>query len=607
MRLPAWIVAATVVCGLPTAASAASVLPDLVSDPPVHQGIETRPGSPNRLLLRMDGYVHNAGLGPLDIAGDPRAGTVVQRLLQSGTNTFTNGRSVALQFENSDGHNHWHLMRASEYSLWNLARTAQVAPAAKIGFCLYDLERIERNGPSRAVYDGSVIRNFCEQGNPQATAIRMGVSAGWRDIYGAFLELQWVDVSNTSPGEYRLAARVDPQNAIEESREDNNGLAFASSTSVVPGYVAQPVGPVAVPSGQPVTVTLASTTFSRGPDANVEARQFVVKSPPAHGVLSVATNATFTQPSVIYTPTPGYAGTDTFTYEARDAGSAFPRTPPTATVSLSVAGAPPTVTISGSPASVVAGTSVQLTATVTSGGVEWLVDGVPGGNATVGTISPAGLYTAPALPRTVTITARSQTAPTVSASVAVTVIAATIQTPLPDPSTPQPSEPVATVAPKLRQPYVADGRVTIVAQATAKGTARLEVRDAADTLLLDCTMPVRRGRLLTCSRKVKSTGNLTRMTATGSYVDPAASPGLASRPQLEVRNGMLIARTVAGRAGVIDMRFMRGNRQVLRCAARVPAGRPLSCSTPVAKGVTVKSIRVSVTHTTPRVSAIGRY
>src|SRR2546425_9300954 len=82
---------------------------------------------------------------------------------------------------------------------------------------------------------------------------------------------------------------------------------------------------------------------------------------------------------------------------------------------------PPTavsVTISPTSATVAAGGTQQFTATVqntSNTAVTWQVNGVTGGNATVGTISSSGLYTAPASPATVTVTAVSQADTTKSA------------------------------------------------------------------------------------------------------------------------------------------------------------------------------------------------
>jgi len=90
---------------------------------------------------------------------------------------------------------------------------------------------------------------------------------------------------------------------------------------------------------------------------------------------------------------------------------------------------PVSVTISPVSATVGAGGTQQFTATVQNTGntaVTWQVSGVTGGNATVGTISSAGLYTAPAVvpnPAIVTVAAVSQADPTKSASAQVTITA----------------------------------------------------------------------------------------------------------------------------------------------------------------------------------------
>ncbi len=90
---------------------------------------------------------------------------------------------------------------------------------------------------------------------------------------------------------------------------------------------------------------------------------------------------------------------------------------------------PPSVSVSVSPgsASVAVGTTQQFTATVTGSTnttVSWSVGGVSGGNSTVGTITAAGLYTAPsAIPvaNPVTVSATSQADTTKSATATVTI------------------------------------------------------------------------------------------------------------------------------------------------------------------------------------------
>lgn len=89
-----------------------------------------------------------------------------------------------------------------------------------------------------------------------------------------------------------------------------------------------------------------------------------------------------------------------------------------------------TVTVDPSAVTIPVGSVVQITATVTgtkSGknlGVAWTVNGVAGGNSIVGTVTAAGLYTAPAVPPsgwTVSVKATSVVEPSASATCAVTI------------------------------------------------------------------------------------------------------------------------------------------------------------------------------------------
>ena len=85
------------------------------------------------------------------------------------------------------------------------------------------------------------------------------------------------------------------------------------------------------------------------------------------------------------------------------------------------------VTVSPTTASVAVNGTQQFAVTVTggtSGAVTWSVNGISGGNSTVGTISSSGLYTAPAsIPSSgaVTVTATSQDSSSASASANVTI------------------------------------------------------------------------------------------------------------------------------------------------------------------------------------------
>ncbi len=91
----------------------------------------------------------------------------------------------------------------------------------------------------------------------------------------------------------------------------------------------------------------------------------------------------------------------------------------------------PSVTVSPATANVQEGSQQQFTALVSNTNdntVTWQVNGVTGGNTSVGTISGTGLYTAPAVvpsPASVTITAFISDMSTVSGSAIVTITAVT--------------------------------------------------------------------------------------------------------------------------------------------------------------------------------------
>ncbi|MEO6243945.1 MAG: DUF1800 family protein [Opitutaceae bacterium] len=99
-------------------------------------------------------------------------------------------------------------------------------------------------------------------------------------------------------------------------------------------------------------------------------------------------------------------------------------------VMLSVSAAPMTsVAISPATARVAVGATQNFVATVTGAAetaVTWSVNGMAGGNATVGTVSPSGLFTAPAslppAPSTVTIQATSMSSPSAVGLATVTVL-----------------------------------------------------------------------------------------------------------------------------------------------------------------------------------------
>jgi len=411
-------------------------LPDLVSDP-AERPI-TSVHSDGRLLLRFDGFVSNRlGAGPLEIrANDPDGPAPLAHRMRAveqwaGTSApAVGGRLVGprpggppdVRFEVADGHLHYHLKNAAEYSLWTEDRAAQVAIAQKTeaGFCLEDSTR--RGSSAPAVYL-SDTNDFCRD-----VPLVMGISPGWRDLYHRDLAYQWVDVSSVQPGLYQLATRVDPTDVVVE-QDEANPAAFVGV--VVPGYRAQPIT-VAADPGAAVPVRLRAERFAgRGDPYSPGTVRYRIDAVPAQGRVTqggrtLRVGDEIGSPDV--TLQVGAAG-DGFRYSAFDtARRGYPRDPATgapAPFSATVTTARPGVAISGAPASLVAGLGVQLTATVTGapGGVTW--------TASAGRVDPDGLFVAPSTPPpggVVTVRAVSTARPDLAAEVRIRIVAPTAQT-----------------------------------------------------------------------------------------------------------------------------------------------------------------------------------
>ncbi len=310
-----------------------ALLPDLVPDAPenVQPAVTKLGDGQNHFLLRFDGFVHNIGEGALEIRGSrPVNGTMTvtgQRIYRQDSSFYDdNGRHPQIYFENSDGHRHWHLKNAARFSLWDESGTAELVAGAKVGFCLEDVDPIDSFAAPRDY--SPTATEYCKQDQPGATQVVEGISRGWRDVYAAKLPFQWVDVSDAAPGSYRLGALVDPDNFVLESNEANNGPALASPSVTVPGYSASS-GTVVVKQAQ--TIGLGAAQYgSPGP------AQFKIESAPKHGRLSSPIGAPLAGPQVVYAPSSGFSGSDTFTYSARDSSSEFPRRAPVASVTVTV-------------------------------------------------------------------------------------------------------------------------------------------------------------------------------------------------------------------------------------------------------------------------------
>ena len=136
-------------------------------------------------------------------------------------------------FEYQACHDHYHLRGYAAYRLWtptgystwtqlraanpdicssdllaaHLPVAREMIAGRKEGFCLVDVEEV------------------CPAGRPHRYSdcdLNQGISAGWSDIYTAFTEGQWVDITNTAPGTYIFEIEVNPLRMVTETNYMDN-------------------------------------------------------------------------------------------------------------------------------------------------------------------------------------------------------------------------------------------------------------------------------------------------------------------------------------------------------------------------------------------------
>jgi hypothetical protein len=333
-----------------------------------------------RYVMRFNGWIGNEGPGRLEIRGRRSSPSepmkVYQRLYREGAKETYAGNEpdeyeevldehAELHYDSSEGFALFHLMDIAHYSLWNYAKTKEVVPSEKVGFCLGDDEHLESGkGPSTAFYVDSAT-GHCAEGKPEALSLWEGISIGWLDWYEYELPLQWVDVSKVPPGRYWLRDDSDPDGFLVENGPPSEAVkhAYSKWPVTVRGYDALGQSDK-IENDEAKTLTLASEAFpgEKEPLGNAEMcrvannPKYEIRESPEHGTLTVVSGN-----HVTYTPQAEYEGADSFTFVARNPNCRFPLEPVEATVSLAVTA--PVITTTTTTTTL---TSASSTATTTA-------------------------------------------------------------------------------------------------------------------------------------------------------------------------------------------------------------------------------------------------
>lgn len=203
----------------------AAILPDLTVQPPDDVNVRRVGG---RFQLGFESAADNAGEGPLTVHGrrlrpDARTMAATQLVEHVDGSVSRHALAARLRYVRSADHSHWHYLGFMRYTLRNPRTGRAVARDRKTGFCLgdryqTDSERDDALPPEAPRYRDS----DCGKGQPRATSVEEGISAGWGDDYRAYLEGQSIDITRLRAGRYLLVHKVEPDRTLRELSHTNN-------------------------------------------------------------------------------------------------------------------------------------------------------------------------------------------------------------------------------------------------------------------------------------------------------------------------------------------------------------------------------------------------
>ncbi len=178
--------------------------------------------------LRFTTIIVNSGPGRFEARGY-RASTSTARMSVT-QRTYNSDGTVARNLPvdpaktwmewADDDHDHWHVKRLQKFTLRPVVNGTVgevVGRGAKTGFCFWDNWQYDLSlpgAPQKKHYTGCGTRD--------ATRVRMGLSTGWGDKYGAGTAYQWVKINGLRDGDYRVRVTADYHDWFLETSGTNN-------------------------------------------------------------------------------------------------------------------------------------------------------------------------------------------------------------------------------------------------------------------------------------------------------------------------------------------------------------------------------------------------
>lgn len=178
-------------------------------------------------LLHAGNDIRSRGRGPMELRGR----RYKQHWMRTNQAIYKVGGGVEIFRTDAQFHffnvgyqwggSYWKVHNPLSMEIWSLDDRRQplerVRKGPKVFYCFRDLVR---TAPGMRRSPGSRVYGACSQ-DPNRERLRLGTSVGWSDIYPADYDRQWVSVAGLR-GCFAFVMRVDPQNLLYESNENNN-------------------------------------------------------------------------------------------------------------------------------------------------------------------------------------------------------------------------------------------------------------------------------------------------------------------------------------------------------------------------------------------------
>ena len=195
----------------------------------------------NKLRLRFDNEVGNAGAGPFELVADavesdcdgggiaPGERAVAQRVyadtdhsgaFERGVDTaYTDTPAGCVLYHDEPTHHHAHYSDFASYELRTAGGVA-VAGSSKVTFCIADVWRFR---PLLAGSPASKHYTSC-------SGLTQGLSVGWSDEYPYTTSGQYIELdpggAYIGDGVYCLVSTADPSRLVSETDEGNNAASI---------------------------------------------------------------------------------------------------------------------------------------------------------------------------------------------------------------------------------------------------------------------------------------------------------------------------------------------------------------------------------------------